>query len=779
MKRTLILIALVATSLCWGQKEPYTIGILTDVRTPKLDSLLILLQHQIIDIVGEDALIRFSEKYTLNNNYDLALAELNYQQLVAGEVDLILAFGGINHEYISTLSVHRKPTVLFGALSKEVLGMDFPKGKTGIHNFYSLMQSESYAQDLRRFQELTSFQNVGIIVERPLNEALDLESAFQAILEPMDASFTMLPFVKAEDIFPGLTQVDAVYLIGGYSFERKTVERLAQEFIEKGIPSMTVNGIGQVRDGIMAARQPKNGIELLFRRLALSIEQYINGTPLSELPVLLDYESRLTLNFNTAEAVGVPIKMSLVNNTDFVGGLDSLPAEVNYGLIDIIGEVLQKNLGVKTAGKDVELAAQETRLSKSQYLPSLSGGATATYVDPDIAQASFGQNPEFQAIGTITFEQAVFSGTANADITIQKKLQQVQVENLSVAELNAVLDVATEYFNTLIAKANLKLQLENLEVTRENYRIASQNFEEGENGRSDMLRFQSEIAQNTQQMVEASNQLDEQFYRLNNLLNNPLQKKIDIEGVTMDDDVFRVYDYDAFIDFLDNPQTREAFVNFLIREAKTNAPELKSLLYTVEVAERTAKLNGSGRFLPMISLRAQYGSFLKRSGEGSTGLDGVAFPQNNYSVGVNMSIPLFDGNRNNIRRQRALIEKERLQVLEADTELNLETNVRTSVLNLVNQISNIELSKVSEKAAREALDLTQVAYANGAATSIQLIDAQNNLLNAQLQRATAVYTYLISALRLERFMGYFFLLHTEKENTDFQQRFLEFLNNNG
>lgn len=97
---------------------------------------------------------------------------------------------------------------------------------------------------------------------------------------------------------------------------------------------------------------------------------------------------------------------------------------------------------------------------------------------------------------------------------------------------------------------------------------------------------------------------------------------------------------------------------------------------------------------------------------------------------------------------------------------------------MINQISNIQLSKVFEDTAKEALDLTQTSYANGAVNIVQLLDAQNNYLQAQLASANATYNYLQSSMQLERSLGLFFLLQDESERTAFIQRFLEFTQNN-
>ena len=93
---------------------------------------------------------------------------------------------------------------------------------------------------------------------------------------------------------------------------------------------------------------------------------------------------------------------------------------------------------------------------------------------------------------------------------------------------------------------------------------------------------------------------------------------------------------------------------------------------------------------------------------------------------------------------------------------------------LSNQIANIELSTVSEDAATESLALTEASYSNGAVSIVQLIDAQNNHLQAQLARANANYNYLLSSIIMERYIGYFFLLRSDEENQIFLQRFIEF-----
>ncbi|MGX1930120.1 TolC family protein [Flagellimonas sp. 2504JD4-2] len=756
--------------------KTYQIGILIDKINPELSPLLEKLESEIVAVVGEDAEIQFPEENILVNNFDLTKARQNYDKLLNNSTDIILAFGIVNNQIISPLKVHRKPTILFGAVNRDLHNLDLTNATSGIENFTYLVESESYEEDFKKFHELTNFENLGIAVDAPFLEILPLKETFDREFKNIDSRYTLIPFNNVQDILSNLQGIDAIYMAGGFFFSKEENQQLANAFIQAKLPSFTVNGVEVVEDGIMATYQSDDNLNQFFRRIALTIEAYVTGTPLSELPIYIDYTPRLTINYNTAEAIGVPIKYSLVGQTDFVGEFKNVISEKDYDLLTAINDAMENNLSLLSNQKDVELAQQDIKSANSNYLPNLTAAGTATYVDPDAAEASLGQNPEFSTGGNITLSQTLFSEAANANISIQKSLQKAQEANFNAAELDLIFDVSNAYFNALILKVNAQIQNRNVDLTKRNLEIAQQNFEAGQSGKSDMLRFRSEMAQNTQSMIEAVNQLEQGFLVLNQLLNNQVGLEIDVEDVELNEGIFQRYNYEEFFELLDNPTLREPFIDFLIEEAYTNAPELKSLDYNLLATERNIKLNSYGRLLPTLALQGQYSSTFNRSGAGSTPPQGTSLLDNTYNAGLNLSIPIVNQNLSNINRQTAIIQKEQLEINKNNVELGIAVNIRNAVLNLINQVSNIQLSKISEETAEEALELTQASYSNGAVNIVQLLDAQNNYLNAQLARANATYNYLINSLQVERFLGYYFLLNSEEKNNEFRQRFFEYLN---
>lgn len=764
--------------LSFASTKTYKIGFLLDRKTEKTTNLLAKLQNQISVVVGEDAKIIYPSDGTLVNESKLEQARKNYNSLIQSDADIIIAFGAANNEIISRLKTHKKPTILFGAVNRDVNALDVAKKTSGIKNFTYLIESESYKNDLQKLQQLTGFKRVGILVDKQVIDFLPLDSVFTSILDDLNASYKIIPMTHIEGVSPHLDDVDAVYLAGGFFLNPDEVKQLAKMLIDRKLPSFTLNGVNQVEKGIMASHFAKGDIDQFFRRVALTVEAYIAGEPLSEMPVFIDSNSQLTINFNTAGAVGVPIKYSLISDTDFVGDFINVKSEKQYDLMAVINQALTKNRSLASSKLNVALREQNVKSATSDYLPDVSTGVGVTHIDSDTAALSNGLNPEYSTDGNVKLSQLIYSESVNANVDIQKQRKKAEQENYNAEELDLIFNAVNTYFTTLILKSNLQIQLQNLKLTKENLNLAKQNFKAGQSSKSDMLRFQSQKAQNTQALVEAKNQLAQSIINLNQLLFNPIDYEIDIVDVRLGDETFKNYNYDDLTAILDDPSLTEPFVAYLIKKSKVNAPELKALTYNINATKRDIKRNGGRRYLPTISLQAQYNRNFNRSGAGNTAPPGSRLLDDGHNVLLNFTIPLFNQNKFSINRQTALIQKEQLEVDKQNFEQSLAVNVSTGVLDLTNQMSNIKLSKISEQSALETLDLTQLSYQAGDVNIVQLIDAQSNYFQSQLSQTNAIYNFIISSLQLERFMGYYFLLNPKEKNIKFRQEFYHYLNIN-
>jgi len=769
-------VVVTAYSVCPASLESQSpdtvqIGMLVDRISEEFAPALEQLSAEVSAVVGSAAVVRFSPENTVESQFNAARAEELYGRLVAGDVDVILAFGPVAAEAVAGRPEYPKPTILFGALNQDVVDVGPSRETSGIPNFTYVTTSNSYARDFTTFKSLYDFQSIGVVVAAEQLAVPSIRDALERQSNATGVDYELIPYSTPSNLEPFLDRIDAFYLADSWGIPEFELEEVADLLIDRRIPSFSGGRREDVELGFMATHQGEENLDRFFRRVALHIEAVVNEENLSDRPVFVEFNETLILNFNTAELVGVPLKVSLIATTEFVGDMINSISERTYSLEDVVQEALLENLLLDSQRRDVELGLTDVRAAWSNYLPSVTANASGTALDPDLAELSGGTNPQYSALGSLVLNQTVFAPGANANITIQGHVLDAERENLRAAELDLVVDAANAFFTALILKANLQIQQQNLDVTNRNLAIAQQNFEIGQSGRGDVLRLQSASARDMQAFVEAISQLEQAFYALNQLLNNPIDREIDVVDGSID--LFDADGFERLRQLLDDQSSRAEFEEFLIAEATRNAPELAALESNIAAVERSVDLYGLQRFLPNIGAVAQYNRTFRQGGLGVPPPE-VPTLSDNYSLGLQVSIPLFDSNLRNVQRQTAEIQRDQLRLNQEYLRSAIDKSVRDVVLELVNQVANIALSAVSEEAAAEGLELTEAAYRSGAVNIVELLDAQTSLLQAQLASASATYNFLSISMALGRLIDHFFILSSDDENAEFNRRFEEF-----
>ena len=158
------------------------------------------------------------------------------------------------------------------------------------------------------------------------------------------------------------------------------------------------------------------------------------------------------------------------------------------------------------------------------------------------------------------------------------------------------------------------------------------------------------------------------------------------------------------------------------------------------------------------------------------------FPQANdvnLSLGVNVSLPVFSGGRRFSERSQSSEEVTRLEVQRSAVSERVEQRIRTAIHFAGSSYAGIGLARKGADAARNNLELVGDAYAQGLVSIIDLIDAQNASLVADLGAATSVYDFLVDWVEAERAVGRFSLFMTAAERDDFFNRLEAFVAANG
>jgi outer membrane protein len=176
-------------------------------------------------------------------------------------------------------------------------------------------------------------------------------------------------------------------------------------------------------------------------------------------------------------------------------------------------------------------------------------------------------------------------------------------------------------------------------------------------------------------------------------------------------------------------------------------------------------------WLPTFALRANVAT-VERGGAGSDastidlgGGQTITLPQDNnwsWEVGVSASLPLFTGFGRMARLDRSRETLAQLQVEREATAERIATRIRTSLYESGASFANIDLAREAARAAARNYDLVVDGYRQGVLSILDVLDAQTELLNANLNATNAVYQYLIDLMEVQRSVGQFdFFLSAE------------------
>jgi outer membrane protein len=124
-----------------------------------------------------------------------------------------------------------------------------------------------------------------------------------------------------------------------------------------------------------------------------------------------------------------------------------------------------------------------------------------------------------------------------------------------------------------------------------------------------------------------------------------------------------------------------------------------------------------------------------------------------FNASVSISLPVFTGLQRQRQVEEARASAEDAQLAVRAQELRLRTDVESALRNVETAYRTAELQDRVRASAAEELRLAQERFRFGAASSVEVTDAQTNLGEAERARIAAVYDYQKSVAALEALVG--------------------------
>ncbi|MEP1097561.1 MAG: TolC family protein [Cyclobacteriaceae bacterium] len=123
------------------------------------------------------------------------------------------------------------------------------------------------------------------------------------------------------------------------------------------------------------------------------------------------------------------------------------------------------------------------------------------------------------------------------------------------------------------------------------------------------------------------------------------------------------------------------------------------------------------------------------------------------NIGVNLSIPIFDG-----LSKKSIIQRNKIQMMQVDQNINqLRNNVDREILEseikVNNSIRNVESEGENVSLAEEVYDVTKIKYQEGVGSNLEVVQANTELKEAQTNYLNALYEAATAQIELKKALG--------------------------
>lgn len=415
----------------------------------------------------------------------------------------------------------------------------------------------------------------------------------------------------------------------------------------------------------------------------------------------------------------------------------SLFAQEEINLEQSIKKTLLNNYSIKLVNQQVKIAENNSGAGNAGMLPVLN--ANAGYTEST-------QNSELEFAGGIPNQSNRNARTNNFNANLQlswtifdglamfsnydklEKLKTISQIALQIEMENTIRSLTQTYINALTANSRLRNLRQSLELSRTRLDRVRESQKFG--NASNLQVLQAQVDLNTDSIACLESEL--QYQSLVNTMKFIMGEKTDRKYVLLDD--IKIDQELDFVDLKDNTFR----LNNSINQALLNK-EVSQEDYNIAIAA----------FMPQVSVNASYGYSRNESEAGFLLLNESWGP----NVGANLNWNLFNSFRKNtaLQNSKVAIESQEIAIqnIKASIELNLINNWQT----YIKRKEILNLTELSVEAAEDNYERTLENFKYGNSNSIELRQAQVNLINTKIALDQAKYNLKLAETELKIISG--------------------------
>jgi len=385
---------------------------------------------------------------------------------------------------------------------------------------------------------------------------------------------------------------------------------------------------------------------------------------------------------------------------------------------------LKNNISIQRYGLELEQNQAELLKNKLSLLPSLNGmvsqgisfGNSLDYTKYEYVRQSINSN-----YFSLNSDWTLFNGLRIQN-NIQAGKHNLEAGNYNMQDIQdqISLNVVSTYLYILMNMEQLKFAQNQLELTKKLYERAQLLVEVGQETKSKELELKAQFAKDDVSLIEASNNLEQSYLSLKQLLNWDISKDLVIEKLDLDLSHYEDYSILKVEEF--------------IEQSIENQPKVKHAMEKLESASYNYKAT-KGLLYPSLGLSASTNT---RYSSSKNPITGIADPFNDQinnnmgeSVNLGLNIPIFNNFQNNYSLKMADINLKNALLNLEESRINARNAIYEAYYMLMNEYKKFESAKRNLEAQQLLFEQANVMYDEGVMNFYEGQGIKNNLSLAE------------------------------------------------
>ena len=445
-------------------------------------------------------------------------------------------------------------------------------------------------------------------------------------------------------------------------------------------------------------------------------------------------------------------------------------------LEECVQYALENSITIKNAGIDEEIADARVKETRGIGLPQIDAtvgilhnqklprffaqyytptGDDAGFFDlsgvPGIQDGDVVGLPNFfqlQSSGnaTVSINQILFNGSYLVGLKAANAYRELSIRSTRQSKEVLIQQVTKAYYAVLINKDRMTLFDNNIarvdSLLRNTKALNVNGFAEG----IDVDRVQVTLNNLITERDKFYDMQELAVYLLKFQMNYPMEQPLDIAGdiasLQVDESILRNYalnwDYTQRSDYALLEANRD-LQNLDVKNKFSSA--LPSLSAFANLGYSTQSPNIGGIF--------------------KTETDGVATTQaygpdrwyDFSTFGVNLNIPIFSGLQRSYRLQQAKLSLMKIENNFVSLKSAIDLEVKQAAIRYLNAIKTLESQRANTALAENIARITKIKYEEGVGSSLEVIEAESALKEAQTNSYSALYDAIIAKVDLDKAYG--------------------------